>query len=106
MRMGRVEVDLAVVKADVEQLKEDVRQLKKEVDVLKAMIGQLASDLAVVRSEVATLRSEMNARFAQYSTKEEMLQQEIRMKNWMGRFGISLIAVNTTIQFALFQAYR
>jgi cell division protein FtsB len=77
-----------VLKVDVNQLKEDVAQLKREVAELNVTVAA------------------MNARMDQFATKAALLELEVRMKNWMVRFGISLIIVSTTIQLALFQAFR
>ena len=94
-RLSHVEADIAVLKADIAVLKADVAQLKADVAQLKADIERLKIDVAQIKVELAHL-----------ATKEELRNLEARLKAWMMRFGISLITVICSIQFALYTALK
>jgi outer membrane murein-binding lipoprotein Lpp len=112
-RVGHIEFELVNITADIVQLKADVALLKADVAQLKADVAQLKADVAQLKTDVTALRMDLAALSLRFdselphlATKADLCKLEARMKAWGMGLALSVITINTGVNFAMYSSLK
>ena len=91
-RVGHIEFELVKITADIVQLKADVAQLKTDVTALKM--------------DLAALSLRFDSELPHLATKADLYKLEARMKAWGIGLALSVITINTGVNFAMYSSLK